>query len=721
MTFAPPLGLRTACVPPANTSLTGVEGAVLLELLHACVQQDEGVTQQLLWTATPGRSYPIPHPSKQGLVLSLGAGSALGNDITAVAAAFAAEAGFALDARAFPAVVAGSSLQAQPPLPLSTPGALNNTPDSRWPDGWVSGFGLVGAAARAGAMLNLAPLAQIPASLDYWATLPASFGRGLAQYNGSLAAMPFQAEAMVLAYRSDLLLALGLPPPETWEQLVSAAQAMAASAPAAHSSGSPMYGFCGPVEAGTLNRDGDAMLQRGPCTVVCATRGWECAWSCGKRCSPRAQTESPVRIAWPPVVGAWATMLCTPHSVTAASPGAAGCDSAGRLLLSIWASRVQSGGPSSGMFFQPATLQPLLDNAAMAGALDVLSRLWSMGPPAADPAGQTCSAAHAAAITAGRCGFALVNTAQFKGCSLDASCPAHGKLGFVLVPGSAQVLDRASAALRLVQCTSTACPYATPGANLPCNTQDLLAHTHSLRGWLPQAAGSHLIRTPCARPGHHPAAMAGSTLRPPTLRVARSIGAFQRPSSHLGPDTPEAMRTHVHETMLTHLPIRTPPGLSAEPSSTPHDGTPQLVNRALVYSDAQVMFVNSQSDPLTQLSMHATMGWMTRLEASLAYTLDPALAGIVGLLFVVDGSRASDEVRNSKTAAPSPGPGLAGARGGPPREARTSWEQGCTPRRVWLWEPASLQSTSAHARTLRARDRCGDAGQGTEPRALCCA
>ncbi|MEW5296783.1 MAG: hypothetical protein WDW36_000037 [Sanguina aurantia] len=536
--------LRTACVPPANTSLTGVEGAVLLELLHACVQQDEGVTQQLLWTATPGRSYPIPHPSKQGLVLSLGAGSALGNDITAVAAAFAAEAGFALDARAFPAVVAGSSLQAQPPLPLSTPGALNNTPDSRWPDGWVSGFGLVGAAARAGAMLNLAPLAQIPASLDYWATLPASFGRGLAQYNGSLAAMPFQAEAMVLAYRSDLLLALGLPPPETWEQLVSAAQAMAASAPAAHSSGSPMYGFCGPVEAG--------------------------------------------------------------------------CDSAGRLLLSIWASRVQSGGPSSGMFFQPATLQPLLDNAAMAGALDVLSRLWSMGPPAADPAGQTCSAAHAAAITAGRCGFALVNTAQFKGCSLDASCPAHGKLGFVLVPGSAQVLDRASAALRLVQCTSTACPYATPGANLP-------------------------------------------------------------------------------------------------------DGTPQLVNRALVYSDAQVMFVNSQSDPLTQLSMHATMGWMTRLEASLAYTLDPALAGIVGLLFVVDGSRASDEVRNSKTAAPSPGPGLAGARGGPPREARTSWEQGCTPRRVWLWEPASLQSTSAHARTLRARDRCGDAGQGTEPRALCCA
>lgn len=57
------------------------------------------------------------------------------------------------------------------------------------------------------------------------------------------------------------------------------------------------------------------------------------------------------------------------------------------------------------------------------------------------------------------------------------------------------------------------------------------------------------------------------------------------------------------------------------------DGTQQLVNRAPVYNDAQVMFVNSQSDPLTQLSMQAMMGWMLRLDASLAYTLDPASGG----------------------------------------------------------------------------------------------
>lgn len=137
--------------------------------LHPCTQHSDVVCQwphtQKLWTSTPGRSYSIPHPSKQGLVLSLGAGSPLGNDITSVAAAFAAKAGFALDARAFPAVVAGSSLQAQPALPLNAPGAVNNTLDSRWPDGWVSGFGLISAAASAGAMLNLAPLAQIPASL----------------------------------------------------------------------------------------------------------------------------------------------------------------------------------------------------------------------------------------------------------------------------------------------------------------------------------------------------------------------------------------------------------------------------------------------------------------------------------------------------------------------------------------------------------------------------
>lgn len=65
----------------------------------------------------------------------------------------------------------------------------------------------------------------------------------------------------------------------------------------------------------------------------------------------------------------------------------------------------------------------------------------------------------------------LVFLAQ--GCSLDASCPANGKLGFVLVPGSAQVLDRTSAALPLVQCTLTACPYATPGPNLPVRRVDM--------------------------------------------------------------------------------------------------------------------------------------------------------------------------------------------------------------------------------------------------------
>lgn len=102
-------------------------------------------------------------PPLQGLVLSLGSSSPLGNQLTTDGTPFASKAGFLLEARSFPAATA-SSLQAQPALPLLAPGAGNNTLDSNWPDGWVSSYSLISTAVDAGAVLNLGPLARIPAT-----------------------------------------------------------------------------------------------------------------------------------------------------------------------------------------------------------------------------------------------------------------------------------------------------------------------------------------------------------------------------------------------------------------------------------------------------------------------------------------------------------------------------------------------------------------------------
>lgn len=50
--------------------------------------------------------------------------------------------------------------------------------------------------------------------------------------------------------RSDVLLTLGISPPDTWEQLIAGALTVANSSSATLNGGLPLYGFCGPVQTG---------------------------------------------------------------------------------------------------------------------------------------------------------------------------------------------------------------------------------------------------------------------------------------------------------------------------------------------------------------------------------------------------------------------------------------------------------------------------------------
>ncbi len=126
------------------------------------------------------------------------------------------------------------------------------------------------------------------------------------------------------------------------------------------------------------------------------------------------------------------------------------------MFSSIASAYLQSQGTGQGGFFDTATMQPLYgNNEAMAAALEVYKSLSTLGPPdqlnldVGDTRGL---------FTAGRCALSI-DWGDIGTLAIDpATSVVQDKVGAVILPGSTQVLDRATG--NLVSCDATTCPYA---------------------------------------------------------------------------------------------------------------------------------------------------------------------------------------------------------------------------------------------------------------------
>jgi len=121
---------------------------------------------------------------------------------------------------------------------------------------------------------------------------------------------------------------------------------------------------------------------------------------------------------------------------------------------------LQSQGTKQGAFFNTDNMQPLMNNAGAAAALDVYKQLSKLGPP--DQLNNDVGDSRGLFVT-GRCALSL-DWGDIGPLAVDKTqSKVQDKVGAVILPGSKQVLDRSTG--QLVDCNSTICPYATNGVN----------------------------------------------------------------------------------------------------------------------------------------------------------------------------------------------------------------------------------------------------------------
>ncbi len=130
------------------------------------------------------------------------------------------------------------------------------------------------------------------------------------------------------------------------------------------------------------------------------------------------------------------------------------------FITSVAGSMLQSQGTSQGAFFDTETMTPLIDNEAFRRALEIYKETTQYGPP--DElnldVGDTRSL-----FTSGRCALSM-DWGDIGTLAIDpATSTVIDKVGAMVLPGSTQVLDRATGTL--VDCDETTCPYAIDGIN----------------------------------------------------------------------------------------------------------------------------------------------------------------------------------------------------------------------------------------------------------------
>jgi multiple sugar transport system substrate-binding protein len=121
---------------------------------------------------------------------------------------------------------------------------------------------------------------------------------------------------------------------------------------------------------------------------------------------------------------------------------------------------LQSQGTAQGVFFDPETMKPLVNNPGFARALEIYKKTMDYGVPD----DQNLSQAKARELfLAGRCAMTLdwgdVGTLAIA----PATSKVINKVGAFITPGTTQVLDPKTG--KLVACDKFTCPYAIAGVN----------------------------------------------------------------------------------------------------------------------------------------------------------------------------------------------------------------------------------------------------------------
>ena len=128
-------------------------------------------------------------------------------------------------------------------------------------------------------------------------------------------------------------------------------------------------------------------------------------------------------------------------------------------VQSMAASRVQSKGTAEGLYFNPETMQPKINNAAWKKAFEIYQETGKYGPP--DELNQDIGDTRGL-VTSGRCGMAI-DWGDIGPLSIEEGSAINDKIGAVMMPGSTEVLDVDSG--KLVACDADACPHAVDGVN----------------------------------------------------------------------------------------------------------------------------------------------------------------------------------------------------------------------------------------------------------------
>ncbi len=128
-------------------------------------------------------------------------------------------------------------------------------------------------------------------------------------------------------------------------------------------------------------------------------------------------------------------------------------------VQSMAASRVQSKGTSEGIYFDPETMKPKINNAAWAKSFELYKATGQYGPP--DELNQDIGDTRGL-VTSGRCGL-MIDWGDIGPLSIEEGSKIRDKVGAVIMPGSTEVLDPATG--ELVPCDSAMCPYAVDGIN----------------------------------------------------------------------------------------------------------------------------------------------------------------------------------------------------------------------------------------------------------------
>jgi multiple sugar transport system substrate-binding protein len=130
------------------------------------------------------------------------------------------------------------------------------------------------------------------------------------------------------------------------------------------------------------------------------------------------------------------------------------------FIYSIAASFIQSQGTSQGVFFDTETMKPLVDNEAFRAAMNIYKETTQYGPP--DELNLDVGDTRSLFVT-GRCALSM-DWGDIGTLAIDpANSKVIDKVGAVILPGSKQVLDRATG--KLVDCNETTCPHAINGVN----------------------------------------------------------------------------------------------------------------------------------------------------------------------------------------------------------------------------------------------------------------